>query len=37
MDIVIYTSDPEAVDADQVDRLLTEAGYYVASVTIQER
>lgn len=37
MEVVIRTSDPEAVDAVEVKTALEELGYFVLSVTIEDR
>jgi len=37
MDVIIYTSDPSEVDANEVAEALQAANYFVMSVTIKRR
>jgi len=37
MDIIIYTSDIDAVRADDIRTLLENGGYYVGDVIVRER
>lgn len=37
MDVVIFTVDPEEVDADEIHEALEDIGYFVSSVTILTR
>jgi hypothetical protein len=37
MDIVVYTSDPDAIDTDEIQKALEAIGYFVASVTFADR
>jgi hypothetical protein len=36
MDVMIYTSDPDAVDPVQIALVLSNANYFVASVNIND-
>jgi hypothetical protein len=35
MDIVIYTSDPEAIDADEIREALEALNYFVGTITVE--
>lgn len=35
MDVVIYTSDPDAIDTKEIQRALEGLGYFVLSVTVE--
>jgi hypothetical protein len=37
MDVVIYTADPDEVSVTAIWDAIADLGYYVASVTIEER
>ena len=37
MDIVIYTSDPENIDAWRIEKAVEALGYFVANVTVVDR
>jgi len=36
MDVMIYTSDPDAVDPAEVAQLLSNGGFFVASVNVND-
>jgi hypothetical protein len=36
MDVMIYTSDPDAVDPEAVAQLLSNGGFFVASVVVND-
>ena len=35
MEVVIYTSDPDAIDADEIKDALEKLGYFVLSVEVE--
>jgi hypothetical protein len=37
MDIVIYTSDPDSINTDEIKQAVEGAGYFVLSVTVEDR
>lgn len=37
MDITVTTSDPDLVDAEAIAELIEVGGYFVASVTVEDR
>jgi len=37
MDIFIITSDPESINADEIQEAVEDLGYFVTSITIQDR
>lgn len=37
MDVVIYTSDPEAIDPEEIKAALEAEDYFVLTVTVVER
>lgn len=37
MDVVINTSDPDSIDTGEIQKAIEDLGYFVLSVTVEDR